>query len=495
MRQHDLIRAVLLIAVAGLGGGAGYWLAQRPSTPPMADTAMAPEAEKKILYWYDPMVPNQHFDKPGKSPFMDMELVPKYAGESAAEGGILISHAQIQNLGIRLATVERGSLSLPLSVPASVVFNERDVAMVQTRAAGFVERVYARAPGDVIAQGAPLLDMLVPEWAGAQTEYMTLRQAGDAELSHAARERLQLLGMPEAAIRRLEKSGQAQTRFTVSAPIAGVIQSLDIRQGMTANNGMTVARINGLSPVWLEAAVPEAQGSHVSPGQPVAAQLTAFPGQRFDGRVSAILPELNTQARTVRVRMEFPNRELRLRPGMFAQVTLDASARTEALLIPSEALIRTGKRSVVIVSSDQGGFHPVEVTPGSEADGKAAILAGLSEGQQIVASGQFLIDSEASLQGVLARMTPEVSPQTQKSAATGAAIEAGGVLEAIAAGEITLSHEPIPALDWPAMTMPFTLDRAVSTQGLKKGQRVRFTLEKRGDDLVIVRLSAMEGRP
>lgn len=495
MKRHFPKPALLLIAVMGLSGGVGYWLAQRQSAMPMTGTNTASEQEQKVLYWYDPMVPSQHFDKPGKSPFMDMELVPKYAGESGDEGGIRISSVQTQNLGIRLATVERGTLSLPLNVPANVVFNERDVAVVQTRAAGFVQHVYARAPGDVIAQGTPLLDILVPEWAGAQAEYLTLRQAGDADFIHAARERLQLLGMPESVIQRLEKSGKAQTRFTVSAPIAGVIQSLDIREGMTVSSGMTVARLNGLNTVWLEAAVPEAQGSRVSPGKPVAAQLSAYPGKVFEGRVSAILPEVNTQSRTIRVRMEFPNRGQLLRPGMFAQVKLDAGDMPEALLIPTEALIRTGKRSVVIVSGAQGGFHPVEVTPGTQFDGKTAILAGLNEGQMVVASGQFLIDSEASLQGVLAHMNPEMPPQAQGPVAASSSIEAGGVVEAIVAGKITLSHDPIPALDWPAMTMSFALDKAVSTHGLKKGQRVQFTLEKRGDDLVIVRLSAMEGRP
>ncbi|MFZ5531447.1 MAG: efflux RND transporter periplasmic adaptor subunit [Pseudomonadota bacterium] len=500
MKRNYLKFAAILLAVASLSGGLGYWLAQRPPTMLMTTTEAPSDQERKVLYWYDPMVPNQHFDQPGKSPFMDMQLVPRYADESADEsgnaGGITISSALTQNLGVRYATVERGQLPSAVEAPANVVFNERDVAIVQTRAAGFVERVYARAPGDVIAQGAPLLDILVPEWAGAQAEYLALQRSGDEDLTRAARERLRLLGMPEAAIQRLVKSGQTQTRFTVTAPIAGVIQALDIRQGMTVSSGMTVARINGLATVWLEAAVPETQGGSLAVGQPVAALLAAYPGKSFEGRVIALLPEVNPQSRTLRVRMEFANRRQELRPGMFAQVQLDTKAQQQMLLIPSEALIRTGKRNIVIVAEGDGQFRPVEVTPGSQAGGKTAIMAGLEAGQKVVASGQFLIDSEASLTGVLAQMktTAEQEPEPQASAASGL-IEASGVVEALGHQDITLSHEPIPALDWPAMTMPFALDKAASTQGLRKGQRVQFALEKRGDDLVVVRLRAMEGRP
>ncbi|MDI1300947.1 MAG: efflux RND transporter periplasmic adaptor subunit [bacterium] len=487
-RQH-LSMGLLLIVVAGMSGGAGYWIAHRQ--PVMSTTGMTTSTERKIMYWYDPMKPDQHFDKPGKSPFMDMELVPRYADESgnaAGEaGGVTIDSALTQNLGVRLAKVESGTLSQPLAAPASVVFNERDVAVVQTRTTGFVERVYARAPGDVVAQGAPLLDLLVPEWAGAQAEFLAIARSGDADLVRAARERLRLLGMPETTIQRIEKSGEAQTLFTVTAPIAGVIQSLDIRQGMTVSSGMTIARLNGLSTVWMEAAVPEAEGSLVTPGESVAAQLAAYPGKTFVGHVIAVLPEVNIQTRTVRVRMEFPNRGQQLRPGMFAQVKLDGGKQAETLLIPTEALISTGKRNIVIVAEDKGSFRPVEVAPGAQAEGKTAILAGLKAGENVVVSGQFLIDSEASLKGVLAQM------KTATESPADAMIKARGIIEAISAQEMTLSHDAIPALEWPAMTMSFALDKATSTQGLKKGQRVEFALEKRGDDLVIVRLRTMEG--
>lgn len=492
---HAQVRNVALMAAIALtGAGGGYWFAhqQKPEgIQPSADTA---SPERKVLYWYDPMVPDKHFDKPGKSPFMDMELVPKYADAAAEAGGVSINPMLTQNLGVRLAVVERVQLDNALSVPATVMFNERDVAIVQTRAAGFVERVHAHAPGDVIKLGTPLVEITVPEWASAQAEWLALRNAGDQELARAARERLKLLGMPESAIRQLEHSGRVQQQFTIAAPVAGVIQALDVRQGMTISPGMTVARINGLRTVWLEAAVPEAQGGQMREGQRVSARLAAYPDQELTGTITAVLPDLNTQSRTLRVRMEFPNPEQKLRPGMFAQVQLGNEEQKAVLAVPSEALIRTGKRNVVLLANADGSFAPVEVTLGQEGKGRTEILGGLSEGQKVVASGQFLIDSEASLSGVLARMNeaPASAPEAQAKAD---AIEALGVVEKVSGQEITLSHEPIPALDWPAMTMPFTVGKKVDLSKLKTGQRIRFWLEKQGDDLVIIKVAPAGGQP
>lgn len=487
--NRSMLKTILLVAlVAIVSAGGGYWLALRdiPATG-MTDSSHAlktsSKKEKKVLYWYDPMVPNQHFDQPGKSPFMDMQLVAKYADEGDGGSSVTVSDALTQNLGVRYTTVERGALSQSLQAPANVVFNERDMAIVQTKAAGFVEKVYAHAPGDVIAAGAPLLQILVPEWASAQAEYLGLKKSGDADFAQAAKERLRLLGMPDDSIRQLEKSGKAQSLYTVASPIAGVIQSLDVRQGMTITSGMTVARINGLKTVWLEAAVPEAQAGRLTPGQTVIALLPAYPEMTFKGRVSAVLPEASTQTRTLRVRMEFANPQQRLRPGMFAQVQLVAAASHDALLVPTEAIIRTGKRDLVIVTEDGGRFRPVVVTLGAESGGKTVVVSGLEAGQKVVASGQFLIDSEASLKGVLARMdAPAEKPAMAKA---GAGITARGVIENIGKEDITLSHEPIPALDWPAMTMPFAVNPTVVTTGLKKGQTIQFTLEKKGDDFVI----------
>jgi Cu(I)/Ag(I) efflux system membrane fusion protein len=356
------------------------------------------------------MVPNQHFDKPGKSPFMDMQLVAKYADEAganaAARTGIQIESGIAQNLGIRLASVQRGVVAQSITAVGSIGFNQRDVAIVQTRSAGFVTRVYQRAPGDVIKQGAPLVDLLVPEWSGAQAEFLVLRNSGDQGLIAAARQRLLLLGMPTELIAKVDSTQQTQTTFTINAPIAGVIESLEVRAGKALTAGATLATISGLDTVWLEAAIPEAQSSAARLGQVVNVSLSAYPDKVLKGAVIAILPETNTKTQTVRVRVELSNADAQLRPGQFAQVSLDTGNAQPMLYVPSEAVIRSGTRNIVIVAADNH-FTPIEVQTGAESQGRTIILAGLQEGQKVVASGQFLIESEASLQGVLTRLNNE----------------------------------------------------------------------------------------
>ncbi len=400
--------AVAAIAVFSAGGG--YWLARRGSHTMDATRVVTRNSDRKVLYWYDPMMPNQHFDKPGKSPFMDMQLVAKYADDAAgttSQTGVRIDPGIAQNLGIRLAPVQRGVVAQPIAVAGSIGFNQRDVAIVQTRSAGFVTRVYQRASGDVIRQGEPLVDLLVPEWTGAQVEYLALIRSGDQALMSAARQRLLLLGMTTELIAQVESSGQPQTTTTVSAPIAGVITSLDVRAGMTLSAGAALATINGIRTVWLEAAIPEVQSTLLVTGKAVSAQLAAYPGETFNGQVIAVLPETNADTQTVRVRVELPNPDGRLRSGQFAQVHLETGDVQPVLYVPSEAVIRSGTRTMVIVATDNHRFEPVEVQIGADSQDRTVILAGLQEGQKVVASGQFLIDSEASLQGVLTRMNSE----------------------------------------------------------------------------------------
>jgi Cu(I)/Ag(I) efflux system membrane fusion protein len=418
-RVPALVWIGLIIAVAVLSAAGGYWFARHGGGPAdlthsatQSSSAAVGSSDRPALYWYDPMVPNQHFDKPGKSPFMDMQLVPKYADKGGASGGVQISPNIVQNLGLRIAPVELGRFSQPIEAVGNIVFNQRNVAIVQSRTNGFVSRVYGRAPADVLRRGAPLVDLLVPEWAGAQAEFLALLRSGDRDLIEAARQRLLLLGMSAELITRIEASQKQQATITITAPIAGAIESLDVREGMTVSAGATLARINGLQTVWLEAAIPESQSGLVAPGQTVEAQLAAYSGETLKGRVIAILPETSVETRTTRVRVELPNPNLRLRPGMFAQLRLHAGDGTPRLWVPSEAIIRTGTRNLVVVAADSNRFEPTEVQIGPEAGGKTVILSGLKEGQNVVASGQFLIDSEASLRGVLARFNSPDSPNS-----------------------------------------------------------------------------------
>lgn len=397
------ISALILTVVAA---AAGYWFARRGAE----HSAMAPSAktagqERRALYWYDPMVPSQHFDGPGKSPFMEMQLIPKYAEAPDSETpGVKIDPGTLQNLGVRLTTVERGPLVQPTEAVGALGFNQRDIAVVQARSGGFVTRVYARAPGDVIARSDPIADLLIPDWAGAQTEFLALLNSNDQALIDAARQRMLLLGMSGELIASIERNREPRTTVTIRSPLAGVIETLDVREGMTISSGATLATVNGLAAVWFEAAIPEARGGLVSPGKQVNARFTAYPGESFQGRVIAVLPQANAETRTLRVRIELPNRGGSLRPGMFGQVRLDGVETKPVVYVASEAIIHTGTRTIAIVAAERGHFIPAVVQTGEDVDGKTVILDGLKEGQRVVSSGQFLIDSEANLKGVLARL-------------------------------------------------------------------------------------------
>lgn len=454
LRIHQIVLALALLAAGiALGWAAARWHGAAPQPPagldgkPAANAAanatVAPAPTgRKVLYWYDPMVPTQQFDQPGKSPFMDMQLVPRYAdeggagavaGADAGAGAVAASGAAAtpapaltvstqaqQALGLRLAVVEQRAIGTVLALVGTVQLNERDVSVVQARTAGFVERVFARAPGDVLAAGAPLAELLNPEWLGAQQEFLAVKATGDAGLTLAARQRLRLLGLPAAMVDQAERSGQPVALQTLTAPAGGVLTEWALRTGMTVTPGMTLARIQGLGTVWLEAALPEAQAATVQTGQRIEARFPALPGQVISGRVTAILPETQRDSRTLRLRIELPNPGQRLRAGLFAEVSLHGPQQL-ALVLPAEAVIRTGKRTLVYLAQPAGRFQPVQVEIGEQVDEWIVIRSGLVAGQQVVASGQFLLDSEASLQGVMARAAGPAASAAQPSATSATA--------------------------------------------------------------------------
>ena len=490
-----ILKGALLTGLAiAIGAAGGYWFAQsdRNAGPSSVNTRTAVTPDKgEALYWYDPMYPQQKFDQPGKSPFMDMQLVPRYADEGGDSAAVTIDSSITQNLGMRLAPVTRGTLSNSLEAVGNLTFNSRDIAVVQARSGGFVERVYGRAPEDLLAAGAPLADLLVPEWVSVQEDYLALRNASAPELLAAARQRLRLAGMPAELIARLERSGSVQSLWTVTSPITGVLQELNVREGMTLAAGQTLATINGLRSVWLDVAVPEAEALGLHTGQMVEARLPAFPGEVLQGTIDAILPEANLDSRTLRVRVELANPEGRLRPGLTAQVRLTRATEQDALFVPSEAVIRSGRRALVMLAEGDGRYRPLEVRLGAEAEGKTQILQGLEEGQQVVASGQFLLDSEASLRGILAQgieapSTPAVQPALH---------EAEGQVMAIDSSSVTLAHGPFKTLGMPGMTMRFPLADPALAQGIQVGTQVRIGVRETDSGLLVERLDKLEVQP
>jgi membrane fusion protein, copper/silver efflux system len=427
------IVAVALVAYGAFQAGVESGRAktsQRVAVPAVAALKSGdvdPSTGKRVLYWHDPMVPGPKFDKPGKSPFMDMQLVPVYADDVAGASGVAIDARLQQNLGIRTVKAVSGALSSSISAIGNVAYNERDVVVLQARSSGFVEKLFVRAALDSVRKGEPLAEIYVPEWIAAQEEYLAakrLRTDVDAlalgGLADAAAQRMRLAGMNEQQIREVDASGAVQPRFKIYSPIDGVVGELSVREGMTIASGAPLFRLNGVATVWVYAEVPEAAARDVRPGTTVEARASAFPGTVFQGRVSAILPEVNATTRTLKARVELANPNSRLVPGMFATVNFASAPRTEAVLVPSEAVIRSGKRAVVIIAQGDGRFAPTDVETGIESNGQTEILKGVRAGDNVVVSGQFLIDSESSLKAALSRMTETPANDAQRDGTHGA---------------------------------------------------------------------------
>jgi Cu(I)/Ag(I) efflux system membrane fusion protein len=367
--------------------------------------ADAATAERKPQYWYDPMHPNQHFDKPGKSPFMDMQLVPKYVqggaaeGSAAAPGSIAVDSRVVQNLGIRLAKVEQGNFARGVDAVGSVGVDEHRIEAVQVREPGWVERLDVRAVGDSVRRGQLLAGVYSPDLLATQQELLIARKSEDPMLIEAARRRLALFGLSAAQIARVEKTGEVERRVDYNAPFDGYVMELGVRQGAAVQPGTTLFQLADLSTVWIIAEVPERQAAWLKPGDSAEVEVPAFPGERFGAQVDYLYPELTQATRTLKVRVVVKNPRERLRPGMFATAHFHGIAQDHVLTVPSEAVIKTGTRSVIIVADDATHFRPALVRVGAEHGGRSEILEGLTLGQSVVASGQFLIDSEANLRG------------------------------------------------------------------------------------------------
>ena len=543
MNKKTIIIALLAAGVLGAGGWSLYQLGLRngmahapmaapteatgsPAATPIDPSAWGiPEGEaatrrhiesslkggdvdpvtgRRILYYHDPMVPGKKFESPGKSPFMDMMLVPAYAGSEGADSGTVSVSSRIQqNLGLRTGTVASGQWVSEVSAVGTVAWNERGQIVVQARATGFVEKLHVRAALDSVDNGQPLLDLYVPDWVAVQEDYLAARRLqgnGLEKLAEAARQRMRQAGMSEAQIALVERTGQVQARMTLVAPSAGVVTELMAREGSTVMTGMPLMRINDLSSVWVQAEVPESQATQVAEGAQVTAQTPAWPGEVFRGQVQSLLPEVNPTTRTRKARMTLANPKGKLVPGMFVHMQLGGGQARPTLLVPSEALVRTGRRTLVMAVDNgaSGAFRPVEVQVGREQNGQAEILSGLSQGQRIVLSGQFLIDSEASLKGVEARLSSpngtsseagpmgaSATPQTYRTTAS---------VEAVTGDTVTVTHPEIPALKWPGMTMDFKLAPDVSKK-LAAGSEIDIEFRMReGDAPQIVQWQARDGK-
>ncbi len=532
-RLHLVAVAVLLALFTGLG----WFLGQKNSasmlekmpensakampSKPVSNGVIQDDSGKTVKYWYDPMVPDQKFDKPGKSPFMDMQLEPKYAntGSNGQEGAgedssIAISSQTAQNLGIRLEKVSTKSFGESFSAVGRIEPDERRFYAVQTRIPGFVERLSVRAVGDPVSKGQKIAEIYAPELLAAQQEYLALLTLNDVDsdnsLKQAARSRLKLLGMSEGEVAAITKTGKSSPRFGIYAPASGVLTELGVREGGQIMTGSSFMQISDLSQVWVIAEIPERDAARLKLGLAAEVQLQSLPGEVFKGKVDYLYPMLNEASRTLQVRIELPNKGNRLRPGMYTNIAFTGQTH-EALSVSSESIIATGKRKIVIVKEGDlkksGGYRPVDITTGQERDSSTEILSGLTEGEEVVASGQFLIDSEASLSGVLARLSNQNQPNqnqlqqdksmensmsdmhdmpmskdkpmsAEKMALNKMPRGRGKVVDIdIKSGHVTLNHEPIKDLGWPSMTMGFKVKDSQQLSKLRVGDEVTFDLK------------------
>jgi Cu(I)/Ag(I) efflux system membrane fusion protein len=406
---------VVVIAMA-LSSATFYWLGARRagSGAPMPVAAAA--ADKRVLYWYDPMSPQQHFDHPGISPLMpSMDLVPKYAGApgESEPGVVRIDPAVVQNLGVRTASVRVAALARAVRVPASVGWNLREAVTISARVDETIERLDVRAPFDAVRKGQPIARVLAPQWGAAIAEYRALSGAKSADaraLLAAARQRLHVLGLSDAEIAGAHAGAAG---IELRAPLDGVVAQLAVQQGQQVVAGAPLMVLNSLDTVWVEADVPQAQMPGIAAGIPVTMTASALPGATFDARVQDVLPQVDPATRSQRVRIQLPNPEHRLAPGMFAQVSISVAGGAAHPLVPDEALIATGAATRVIVALGDGGFRAVPVRVGASAGGETEILSGLSGNERVVTSGQFLIDSEASLSGALQRLQTDAESVPQ----------------------------------------------------------------------------------
>jgi len=446
-----------------------------------------PVTGRRILNYHDPMVPGRQFEAPGKSPFMDMMLVPRYTGaEGGDSGSVSVSPRIQQNLGLRTVAVTEGRLRPQVLAVGNIAWNQREQTLLSARALGFVERLHVRAELERVSRGAPLLDLYVPEWVAVQEDYLaTTRMQGPGAdvLREGALARMRQAGLSAEQVDAVVRAGRVQALVTLRAPHAGFVSDLLVREGATVTPGLPLLRLQGTRQVWAEAEVPESQAAGLRVGMAVSVTTPALPGETLKGKLQALLPSLDPTTRTQRARLVLDNPQGRLVAGQLVQMRLQPDEGEVRPLLPSDALIRTGRRNVVMLAEDGGRFRPVEVEVGREADGQVEILSGLQAGQNVVRSGQFLIDSEASLRGLQARLNHE-APPSGASAAAVPTHRTEARVTALKLGLVTLDHPPIASLKWPAMVMDFQLPPPERLpRDLAVGERVQVEFREQEGEL------------
>jgi len=469
-----------IIAAALFGSAitfAGYNLLDDALTQEM----LTESVEKKPLYWVAPMDANYKRDKPGKSP-MGMDLVPVYEdGGGASDSGsgtIRISPEVLNNLGVRTASVKYAPLHSQISTVGYVKYDEDQLIHIHPRVQGWIEKLYIKAAGDPVEKGQALYEIYSPELVNAQEELLLALDRKNQRLIRAAEDRLNALQLPPNAINQLKETNKVKQTITFYAPQSGVVDNLNIREGFFVKPGTTLMSIGKLDQVWVEAEVFERQASEVAVGVPVTMTLAYLAGQEWQGKVDYVYPTLNAKTRTIKVRLRFDNKNERLKPNMFAQVLIHAQSEQKTLLIPKEAVIRSGSSERVVLALGEGRYKSINVKVGRYDQESAEILAGLVEGEKVVSSAQFLLDSESSKSSDFKRMNNEMNDEVASSSVW---VEA--TINSLTSGHrmLNVRHQAIDAWDWPEMTMDFTVAESVDIKQLKKNMTLHIEIEKNND--------------
>ncbi len=437
--------------------------------------------ERQVLYWKAPMDPNYRRDEPGKSP-MGMDLVPVYADEVGDEdpGVVSIAPEVVNNLGVRTAMVERGVLSRRIDTVGYVGYDEDTLHQINTRVDGWIEQLAVKATGDPVKRGQSLFELYSPTLVNAQEEFLATMNSRTQGLVEASRERLVALGLTKAEIDRLARERTVKQRVRVFAQTDGFIAHLGVREGVYITPATEVMSIAELDRVWVIAEVFERQAAWVRPGQRAEVELDYLPGQRWQGTVDYVYPELDQQTRTLKVRLRFDNADEVLRPNMFARVTVYGTETGSVTHVPREALIRGGKVDRVVVALGEGRFRTQPVEVGIESGDRIEIRRGVSAGDRIVTSGQFLIDSESNIDVALSRM------EEMNEAAPPMAVDVVATVRGVDGDTVKLDHPAIADWQWPAMTMDFGVSDPALLEGIAASDVVAITIERHGDSHYLV---------
>jgi len=465
----------------------------------MADGNMT--SHKKILHWIDPMEPTVHYGNPGKSR-MGMDVVPVYADDatSSDKAVVKISPAIVDNLGVRTEQVIQGDFTQRIETVGYINIDENTISQVHTYVDGWIRKLLIKAAGEKVAKGQLILQFYSPVLNEAQEEYLITLNDPSSHLTQAAHQKLLALGISENQIQQIKKSHQLNQLIDIYSPQNGIISELNVREGMQVTPSTTIMSLADLKDVWMMAEVYETQAQLVSAGQEAEARLSSLPGKILKGRIDYVYPQVDPTTRTLKIRLRFDNPDNQLKPGMYANISLLAKSKSNVISIPQEALIRTEQGDRVIVALGNGRFEPRIVTAGIESGNRIEITSGLKQGESVVTSAQFLIDSEANLKGALDRLTPVDPPvntgsisqpnRTQSSSsATHQEVQKTdivgvGVIKNVKVAEhqLTISHQPIRALQWPAMTMDFSVVKEIDLSQLKPGNTIQFHLKQNGQN-------------